>query len=266
MTYFVLAYLISWIIWLPLYSSVLNIPELPVLPCNHALGGLGPMMSAIITTRLYLGKRGVRSLMFGCFKIRPFGYLLVALSGPFLLAFLALIVKSILNGGPLSFSGGFVAREFPSSGIASLFLYNLLFFGFGEETGWRGFALPRLQYRFRALMAGVVLAIFWAIWHIPLFFYRPGYTELSVPGIIGWFFSLLTGSVLTAWLYNSSKGSTLICAVFHSTIDIVFTVDYADKDLSGIIGFLVMLWGIAVVIIYKPRNLSGIKRQKYLHQ
>lgn len=81
-------------------------------------------------------------------------------------------------------------------------------------------------------------------------------------GIIGWIFSLLTGSVLMTWLFNSSRGSILICAVFHSTIDIAFTSDITDKDIVNYTGFLITLWGIATLIIFKPKDLSRLTSQK----
>jgi membrane protease YdiL (CAAX protease family) len=55
----------------------------------------------------------------------------------------------------------------------------------------------------------------------------------------------LTGSILLTWLYNNSKQSILICAIFHATIDIAFTADYADKNISSYMGFLITVWGIS---------------------
>ena len=40
-------------------------------------------------------------------------------------------------------------------------LANIVFFGFGEEVGWRGFALPHLlKVRRRALVATLILSLF----------------------------------------------------------------------------------------------------------
>lgn len=38
-----------------------------------------------------------------------------------------------------------------------------------EETGWRGFALPKLQQRFGPFVASLILGCLWAGWHLPLF-------------------------------------------------------------------------------------------------
>jgi len=46
-----------------------------------------------------------------------------------------------------------------------VFLSTLILTGVAEEIGWRGFALPRLQTRFSALTASLILAALWAPWH-----------------------------------------------------------------------------------------------------
>ena len=256
LTYFVLAYFISWTIWLPLYGHIFGINNLPVLPFHHAFGGFGPLIASSLTTWIFLKKHGVKKLLVKCFQIKPLIYLAVALLSPFILAFLSSLVSYFVNKSPLNFSGHLTIKEFPKLNLLTFFIYNLAFFGFGEEVGWRGFALPHLQNKMNALSASIVLTLFWALWHLPLFFYRPVYTTMDIAGIFGWFFSLLTGSILLTWLYNSSRGSILICAVFHSTIDIAFTADFANKNIVNYMGLLITVWGILTILIFKPKKLS----------
>jgi membrane protease YdiL (CAAX protease family) len=254
--YFTLAYLISWSIWFPLYSSAFGIAGLPVLPFHHGIGGLGPLIASFITTGIFEGSGGINSLVKRMAKASPLLYIIIAALSPFLLAFIASLICYGANQHPIKLSGLFVAKEFPEFNFASFLLYNLVFFGFGEETGWRGFALPRLQNRANALTASIVLTVFWAIWHWPLFLYRPGMMNMDLTGTLGWLFSLLTGSVLLTWLYNSSRASILACALFHSTIDIAFTADFNGPDMASYMGMLITIWGIATVIMFKPANLS----------
>lgn len=258
--YFTLAYLISWLIWFPLYSPALGIAGLPVLPFQHGIGGLGPLISAFITTGIFEGNEGVKSLKHRMIKARPLVYIAIALLSPFLLAFMASIINYVANQRPIELSGLFVGKELPEFNFAGFLLYNLLFFGFGEEAGWRGFALPRLQNKTNALNASIILTVLWAIWHWPLFLYRPGFMNMGVAGTFGWLFSLLTGSVLLTWLYNSSKGGILVCAIFHATVDIAFLADFNDQNMANYMGMLITIWGIATIIIFKPRNLSRIER------
>ena len=255
-TFFSLAYVISWTIWLPLYGQVFGLTNLPQLPFHHGLGGLGPLLAALLTTSIYFKKVELHKLLSSCFQIKPFRYLAIALLAPFALLLIASVMSNLLSGSEINLDGILSSKEFPRFDLVTFFLYNLFFFGFGEEVGWRGFALPIFQKKFNPFVATVVLTVFWALWHLPLFFYRPGYLTMDLPGIIGWILSLLTGSVLLTWLFNSSKGSILVCAVFHATIDIVFTADMADKNVVNYMGFLITLWGILTILIFKPKNLG----------
>jgi uncharacterized protein len=261
LTYFGLAYLISWIIWLPLYGHVFGLFDLPRLPLQHVLGSLGPLIASVLTTWIFLKKEGLRSLLKKCFQFTPFPYLGVALFGPFVLAVIALLMSSVLNKTPVDLSGLLNTKEFPEINFLVFFIYNLVL-GFGEEVGWRGFALPRFQNNFNALTSSLILTALWALWHIPTFFYRPDFMAMGIGGIFGWIFALLTGSILQTWLYNSSKASILICAVFHSTINIAFSADFASKNVMNYMGFLITVWGILTIVVFKPKNLALNARER----
>lgn len=260
--YFGLAYLISWIIWLPLYGHSLGLTNLPTFTYHHGLGALGPLLASFLTTWAFHKKEGVGQLIKKCLQFKPLLYLSIALFSPFVLVFAATIINYFVNARPIDLSGLLRCKEFPHFNLLTFFVYNLMFFGLGEEVGWRGFALPRFQKHFNALTSSLMLTAFWAIWHLPLFFYRPGYTSMDWAGILGWVLSLLTGSVLLTWLFNASRGSILICAVFHSTIDIAFTADLADQNVVSYMGLLITLWGILTIVVFKPRNLAFGEREK----
>jgi len=51
-------------------------------------------------------------------------------------------------------------------GIGVTLLSTIIIVGLFEEVRWRDFALPRLQRRFDALWAALVLGVIWAPWHL----------------------------------------------------------------------------------------------------
>ena len=171
-TYFGLACLISWGIWLPLYGHIFGVTTLPTFPFHHAVGGLGPLFASILTTWIYGRTQGLKKLFRKCIQVRPLIYLLIAMFGPLLLVIIASGINYFVAGSPIRLSNLLRAKEFPDFNLVTFFIYNLIFFGFGEEAGWRGFALSRLQNKMNALNASVLLAFLWAIWHLPLFFYH----------------------------------------------------------------------------------------------
>lgn len=249
--FFILAYAISWLIWLPLYGPHVGITGLPVLPYHHALGAFGPLLAAAVMHR---GEGTFSSFAKGFVRVGNVWYLLVALLSPFVLLVAALLAYGLVSGTPAGMGGIGQSKEFPEFGVIGFTLYNIFTFGFGEEAGWRGYALPKLQQRYSPLTATLVLTVFWAAWHIPLFLYRPGYTGMDVGGIAGWVFSLLTGSVLLTWLFRGSKQSILVCAVFHATIDVAFT-SAVPPAVNGYIGFAITVWGIITAWwLYKQKQ------------
>ncbi|MDZ7336120.1 MAG: CPBP family intramembrane metalloprotease [candidate division KSB1 bacterium] len=97
--------------------------------------------------------------------------------------------------------------------MGSSFLW-LLTYGIGEETGWRGYALPRLQKNHSALSATVILWVFWALWHLSAFFYLYDPTI-----VIGFLLGVLAGAIVFTWLYNSTGGSILMVTLLHGVFN-----------------------------------------------
>jgi membrane protease YdiL (CAAX protease family) len=214
------------------------------------------MLSALVITGTIAGRAGMRELAGRMFRwrVNPVWHLLAWLSPVALFAIAAVIARLIWGVWPDLGKFG-QTEEYPQLPILVYWAANLLFYGWGEETGWRGFALPRLQKQHNAFTATFILSIFWAIWHLPLFWSIDGFMKMGAGGAIGWYFSILLGAVLLAWMYNRTQGSILIVAVFHATIDIVFSSPISG-EFATILGMLMTLWGITMLLLYRPARLT----------
>lgn len=255
--FFALAYGISWLAWAPLWLPAFGVDSLPSVPYHHAFGALGPIAAAFLVSAVETGRAGIRDLLRRMVTWqRRLGWVAVACVGPLALLALAMAGASLIGGENVTLTGLGTSREFPEFSAAAFLVYNIASFGFGEEVGWRGFVLPRLQARYSALLSSLLVTLGWAIWHAPLFLYRPGYAGMNAVGIAGWLFSLVTGSVLLTWLYNGSRGSLLLVALFHAGIDVVFTSQSSSPVAVSIAGALITVWGVIVVVAAGPGYLS----------
>ncbi len=125
-------------------------------------------------------------------------------------------------------------------------------YGIGEEPGWRGFALPRLQSKWSAIKATFVLYVIWALWHVPFFAYRYSIMEFPL-----WAFSLFFGALWLTFLYNSTNGSILMVIIWHSLWNVVDAIiKITTFTLYPFLYALFWILVIVVVIIWKPGKLS----------
>jgi len=151
----------------------------------------------------------------------PWQWWLVALS-PLLLLGAVLIIKKAA-GQQLPKAGDFaVFSGLPSGwGVVVVAGAILLVNGFGEETGWRGYALAQLQQRHSPLVATVVVAALWAGWHAPMFLIVDTFRSFGPAITAGWVIGLFSGAVVLSWLYNRGGGSILLVAVWHGTYNLI---------------------------------------------
>ena len=119
----------------------------------------------------------------------------------------------------------------------------------GEETGWRGYALPQLQRRFSPLASSLILAGLWFGWHLPQFWVIATYRDFAPAGYVGMFCGLACGAVVLTWLYNRSGGSILLVAVWHGLYNLVSGTQAATGVLAAVVTTLIMIQGIALIIL-----------------
>jgi membrane protease YdiL (CAAX protease family) len=139
----------------------------------------------------------------------------------------------------------------------------IVFFGgpLSEELGWRGFALPKLQSRYNAFTASLIIGVMWGLWHLPAFWIA-GAGQYNQP--VFWFMvGAPAVAILYTWVYNHTNGSLLIAVLYHvafdSTLYVVLPAFLTPDDLKmAFILAVGLLWvlAIAIVSIYGPQYLS----------
>jgi LPXTG-motif cell wall-anchored protein len=205
----------------------------------------GPAFVALVLTGLRAGKAGVRQLLVGLLPQRN-GLLWYVLA--FLIPIGAVYAAVAIN---IAFFGvPFPNSWFPASGmfLLGLLVLQLLLLTPGEEIGWRGFALPRLQERLGSLGGTLLLAVLWLGWQAPLFF-TIGTAQVG-RSLILYALTLLAWSLIMTWLYNSSGGSILTAVLFHTSANVVgYTLPF-DAGLTVLL--VLLLLGCGAIMLY-PR-------------
>jgi len=99
--------------------------------------------------------------------------------------------------------------------LPAVFLQQVLLgSSLGEEPGWRGYALPRMQWMHSSLSASLLLGLLWALWHLPLWI-RP---EQQLSQVAWDTLGIIAAAVLFTWVFNHSRGSLLLALLFHASI------------------------------------------------
>jgi membrane protease YdiL (CAAX protease family) len=246
--FFVLAYGLSWAYWIPL--ALAGVRTAPGSSATHEPGLLGPALAALIMTGLTEGRSGL--VAFGKRLVlvsRPTSRFLIYSLSPLLFLGLALAV-AIVTHAPLPRVSEFaIYSGLPPLGLPTILLLVLLFNGFGEEAGWRGFALEPLQRRFGPVGGTLILAALWAGWHIPAFFVVETYRTMTVPTIIGGFgLGICAGAIVLSRIAQRTDGSVLAAALWHGLYNMTSATAASRGVIAAVTTTCVMVWAMVLLI------------------
>jgi membrane protease YdiL (CAAX protease family) len=239
--FFALAFAFSWYPWIIAMSRGRISGPNP----------LGPFVAALVVTGIALGWSGVRDLLSRIVRVR-FGlrWYAVIFGLPVLFCATAVGIMAMC-GTPIARPEAVTLRELPDR-----FLFIFLFIGLGEEPGWRGFALPRLQKTHSPLVASLILAPIWALWHLPLMG-----NEFPAAVIPAFLISLVGGTLIQTWLFNGTRGSVFGQMLFHATVNAVGAglVFPLFKGSAFVLFWYVYaaLWLVTGVLVNAARSTSA---------
>jgi membrane protease YdiL (CAAX protease family) len=144
------------------------------------------------------------------------------------------------------------------------FISILLFRGpLQEEFGWRGYALPRLQARFNALVSSVILGVVWFAWHIP-YYTMVGDEAVFQSQFLGLVISHILLTILFTWLYNNTNGNILVAHIFHATISFSWVLfPFVETNLGSMYYFFLLLFACIIILIFwGPKRMVREKKRE----
>jgi len=246
--FFILTYGVSWLVWVPMAVTQIDHPI-------YKLGTFGPTIVALILTSLIGGRAGIKQILrrLLIWRVRARWYLF---------SFLITAVGVLIAIGLHVWLGGAVPNFNDPAQlylVIPAFLYVLFTSVVGEELGWRGYALPRLQARYSALEASLILGLVWGVWHLPLF-WMAGNFHQQIP--ISLFLLQTTGfSFLYTWMANHTRGSLLLAHLFHAASNTTIGVlPVLPMDTGGSLRPLWLVVGILWLIVLMVVACCGPER------
>jgi uncharacterized protein len=241
--------------------------QLPVV--FHAVGGAGPLLAAILLLRMRRRPALWRDFWLGIVDTRRLTLRWAAISILLVPAGTgcAALLDIAAGGEGLRLEA---AARFLIEPLAMLpfALFILVFGPLPEEPGWRGYALDRLQGRWGAVPASLILGAIWALWHVPLFFVAGSYQHglgVGTPSFWRYLVAFLPDAILYTWIYNNTRRSTLAAILFHFMAN--FTGELFALTWRAEL-FLLLIWvmlAAAVSWLWGAATLTGSRRPASEH-
>jgi uncharacterized protein len=261
-SFFVIAYAGTWLFELPYvlseYGAGLLPTRSPVLLWTTPVSiFMGPFLSAFIMTGVTEGREGVHRFLrrFVLWRVGFRWYLFVIVGIPVIAVLSVVVIPGVLG----SYQGlGALAP------LSVLGIYVYVFFlggALGEEPGWRGFALPRLQSMHGPLVGSLILGPLWALWHLPLFL--TPWNVLSTFNVVVFVLATTCLAIMYTWVFNNTKGSVLMAILIHASFNGFVTGILGQLFPAPILedyGLLPILGGFgafAVVLVALTRGRLG---------
>jgi uncharacterized protein len=251
--FYLLAFAITWSIWLPAAMATAGLLpfHIPIV-LDGAAYFVGPPLAAGIVLYANGGWAAVGGLLgrLRDWRVDRGCYIFALLWRPAIYAAGLTLLAALGAGSPALDPWYLLLPRFLLYTLAGLVSY------IGEEIGWRGFALPRLQAHMSLLAAGCVTGLLAGIWHLPAFFIA-GHPQYGTPILPFMAWMVLLG-VVVAWLFNRSGGSLLPVVLQHAAINgMGATLPPLPQAIEIIVTLVVVLALVILerqVLIRRSRN------------
>ena len=222
--FFVLAYVFTWIFWIP----AIYLPE-SISPLLMLVGLMAPAIVStvfIMMSKSDALKQDFKNKMLGFYKVKWLNVLWAVI------VFAIVIVCSILLSlpfgqslGQFSFTEGF---SFTGVGIAGAFI-TITIASIIEEVGWKGYCEDSIGNYMNWFWESMIFGVLWSLWHLPLIFISGTYQAglmVNPLYVINFFVSGIPMGFVITWVYLESDRSILACMIFH------FFVNFMQEKIA----------------------------------
>ena len=249
--FFVLAYLFTWIFWIP----AIFVPE----DLGAGIMVIGLIAPAVVSTVFVLVsgsdilKQDLKNKIIGFYKVRWQNVLLA------ILIFAGIVAGSIL----LSLAFGqsldqFSLTEdfsFTGVGIGSA-LITVTLASIIEEVGWKGYCEDSIGNYMNWFWESMIFGALWSFWHFPLIFIRGTYQAglmVNPLYVVNFFLSGIPLGFIITWVYLTSDRSILACMIFHLVVNFMQEKIAMTQETKCV--ETIVVTAAAVVIVLANRDM-----------
>jgi hypothetical protein len=244
--FFFLTYLFTWSFHIAIpvkgFAFAFDIASPAML--LYLMGLMGPLASALFLTARFERWMGVKRLLKGglLWRFNPIWYLF------------AIFIVALLRFANIGLHINAIPIPSQWMNFGLLFTIGQLWVVIGEEYGWRGFALPRLQNQIGSLGASLVIGCLWACWHLPMFFIpgSPQYTDSFFYSFSSYVCLVTFWSIIMTMLYNRTKGSVLVCMIFHGFLNIAAFTIRMPREADLMLYLYIPVVILAIMLLPRP--------------
>ena len=222
--FFALAYLFTWIFWIP----AIYLPE-SISPVLMLIGLMAPAIVStafIMLSRSDALKQDFKNKIIGFYKVKWLNVVWAVI------VFAIIIACSILLSLPFgqslnqfSFTESF---SFTGVGIAGAFL-TITIASIIEEVGWKGYCEDSIGNYMNWFWESMIFGVLWSFWHFPLIFIQGTYQAglmVNPLYVTNFFVSGIPMGFVITWVYLESDRSILACMIFH------FFVNFMQEKIA----------------------------------
>ena len=247
--FFFLAYLFTWVFWIPAIFVPGNL--------GAGLMLIGLIAPAVVSTVIILTsgsdrlKQDLKNKIIGFYKVKWLNVLLA------ILVFAAVVVCSILLStvfgqslNQFSFTKDF---SFTGVGIGSA-LITVTLASIIEEVGWKGYCEDSIGNYMNWFWESMIFGILWSLWHLPLIFIQETYQAglmVNPLYVVNFFISGIPLGFIITWVYLVSDRSILACMIFHLVVNFMQEKIAMTPETKCVETIVVILAAAIIVITNK---------------
>ena len=264
--FFALAYLFTWIFWIPAifisedYGAVLML-----------IGLLAPAVVStvfILVSGSDLLKKDLKIKLIGLYKVKWVNVIIAILQ--FAGIIVCSILLSLLFGQPtdqfaftedFSFTGVGVAGALLTVTVASII----------EEVGWKGYCEDSIGAYMNWFWESMIFGALWSFWHFPLIFIKGTYQSglmVNPMYVINFFISGIPLGFIITWVYLASDRSILACMIYHLFVNFMQEKIAMTPETKCVETVVVTIVAAVIVIMnkdmfFETRHVGKLLETRY---